>query len=646
MRSKVKNPRADESANGGQKNSRGGESANGGQIRFTEELIASVTADYNARAQARRNFEAQWQLNSNFVLGNQFCSVAPSGEIEDGERGYYWQEREVFNHLAPILETRLAKLNRVRPRMNVRPASSDDDDIKTGKLAAKILNSACARLGFDDKVGAATYWSELCGTVFYKITWDANAGRASGKGNGRGVFEGDARIDVCPPYEVFPDSLAAQGVEECQSIIHARAASVDEIELVYGVRPAVSGGGVEVVSTGGSGGLSREKRPDHVLLIERYSRPDPLRPDGELVITAGDKLLHLGPLPYVNGEDGRRDLPFVKQESLKNAGCFYGISVLERAIPIQRAFNAVKNRKHEFLNRIAMGVLAVEDGSVDADNLAEEGLCPGKVLVYRQGSPPPRLLDAGRVPSDFGNEEDRLLSEFISVSGVSEIMRSSGVPASLTSGVALQILIEQDDTRLSVTAEIIRSAVRKAAKMILRLYKQFAASPRLSRCAGEEGELEILCWKSSDITCDDVVFDTENELNSTPAAKQNMMFELLKMGLLHDENGKLSDAMRYKILDVLGYGGWGFTRDLAALHTARAEKENRYAAGEVPAALEIDDHPLHIESHTKFLLSGEAQKLKADRPAVFERVVEHVREHKRLAAAEAAAATAAGGGIS
>ena len=43
--------------------------------------------------------------------------------------------------------------------------------------------------------------------------------------------------------------------------------------------------------------------------------------------------------------------------------------MVERAIPVQRAYNAVKNRKHEFLNRIAMGVLTVEDGSVDTDNL-------------------------------------------------------------------------------------------------------------------------------------------------------------------------------------------------------------------------------------------------------------------------------------
>ena len=36
-------------------------------------------------------------------------------EIYRQEKQYYWQEREVFNHIAPIIEARLARLSRVRP---------------------------------------------------------------------------------------------------------------------------------------------------------------------------------------------------------------------------------------------------------------------------------------------------------------------------------------------------------------------------------------------------------------------------------------------------------------------------------------------------------------------------------------------------
>ena len=53
-----------------------------------------------------------------------------------------------------------------------------------------------------------------------------------------------------------------------------------------------------------------------------------------------------------------------------------------------------------------MGVITVEDGSVDTDDLAEEGLSPGKIIVYRQGTNPPSVMGTGNVPNDLTYEEE------------------------------------------------------------------------------------------------------------------------------------------------------------------------------------------------------------------------------------------------
>lgn len=45
-----------------------------------------------------------------------------------------------------------------------------------------------------------------------------------------------------------------------------------------------------------------------------------------------------------------------------------------------------------------MKILCVEDGSVDLDALEEEPLRDGKVLVYRQGSKPPFILEIPNEP--------------------------------------------------------------------------------------------------------------------------------------------------------------------------------------------------------------------------------------------------------
>lgn len=66
-------------------------------------------------------------------------------------------------------------------------------------------------------------------------------------------------------------------------------------------------------------------------------------------------------------------------------------SIVDRLIPFQRAYNAIKNKQTEYLNRLMYGNLFVEDGSIDIDALENEGLVPGKILIYRQGAQIPKI---------------------------------------------------------------------------------------------------------------------------------------------------------------------------------------------------------------------------------------------------------------
>ena len=337
-------------------------------------------------------------------------------------------------------------------------------------------------------------------------------------------------------------------------------------------------------------------------------------------------------MPFINGEDGTRDLPFVMQRSIITAGKFFGTSVIERLIPLQRSYNAVKNRKQEFLNRISMGVVAVEDGSVDVDELAEEGLSPGRILVYRQGSRPPSLINAGSVSPEFSYEEERLTNEFILISGVSEFSRTSKIGANVSSGTALQLLIEQDDARLSATAGEIRSAIKSLARHIIRLFKQFAGEARIMRVAGEDGKVETCYFNASDVSSDDVEFDTENELSYSPAQKKNAVYELIRTGLLNDENGKMDERTRAKVLEILGFGTIGNAMDVERLHSQKAQSENIGGFKESVEVDEYDDHAVHIAEHTRFLLSAESDVVRGDEKRKAH-ALEHLRAHKKAAAA-------------
>ena len=607
--------------------------------KIKNEIVKEVLDDFNRRANERKSFDLKWRLNMNFYMGNQFCTVGFGGLMEDTDREYFWQEREVFNHIAPKIDIRLSKLSRIKPKMRVLPSSNDESDIYTAKISKKILDSVSNKYSLSQKINQATKWSEICGTSFYKVYWNSNLGQVVAiEEDGRKIKTGDVDIAVCSPFEIYPDSSANENLEDCQSIIHAKVYSKEEIKEMYGVD--IDGRSINIfsldntASVGGLGlnGLGQKitevTKEDAGIVIEKYIRPSEEYPNGRLIIIAGEELVFDGELPYINGTDGKRDFPFIKQVCCDNVGSFWGVSLIDRMIPIQRAYNAVKNRKHEYLNRLTLGVLSVEDGSVDIDNLEEEGLAPGKILVYRQGANAPKYLETETLPTDFEKEEERLLNEFTTISGTTE-MGTMDTMSSTISGVALELLIDENETRLSFTTDSIKSAIKLIGKQILRLYKQYATFPRLTKIVGDNGEVEIFYFKSSDISSDDVELETEVESNDTLSQRRNMVYTLLDRGLLADDDGKISATMKNKILEMIGFGNWEDVQDLNALHIKRADKENIDMFDNIEVKVkEIDDHNLHINEHIAYMLSNSFQN-EADNTTE-EIFIKHIREHKKF----------------
>lgn len=595
-------------------------------------LAEEVTNDFLARQAERRFLERGWQLNMNFVSGNQYCDIDASGELFEEDKKYYWQTRRVFNHIAPTVDMRCSKLGRIRPALTVRAASDEEKDRHSASLASAILNSVFGDGDVDGVITDATVWSETCGTAFYKVVWDGFAGSAVGKTqDGRKLRQGDVKVSAVSPFEIYPFVLSEEKLANQPSIIHAKAVAVQEIYSMYGVK--LAGRDIEEFSLAPFSAASHSfsSRPEvkavrhgYELVIERYSRPCDDLPEGRLTVVAGGELLYDGPLPYMNGDGGERTYPFIKQTSLQLAGSFFGASVVDRLIPLQRAYNAVKNRKHEFLNRISMGTVAVEDGSVDVDEFIEDGLTPGKVVVYRQGSKPPEMLSFGSLPAGFNEEEQNILTEFAKVSGTGELSDNADGYAGVTSATGLQLIIEQDEARLENSYHQIKRAVKLIGRHILRLYRQFASDVRLLKFAGANNVLNLYYFKGSDISSDDVVLETESESNLTLAQRRAAVYEILDRGLFSDESGKLSSASKNKILELLGYKGFASSRDLGELNRARAGEENLAMKCGEAEVKSYDDHETHIAEHTAFLLT---EKLTADTET---RICAHIDMHRRL----------------
>jgi hypothetical protein len=151
-----------------------------------------------------------------------------------------------------------------------------------------------------------------------------------------------------------------------------------------------------------------------------------------------------------------------------------------------------------------------------------------------------------------------------------------------------------------------------------------------SRIIGENGNVEMFYWKGSDINSEEIAFETENEMNETLAQRRSMIFEILNAGLLNDEDGKLSNSMRSKILEQLGFGIWETSHDIKALQTNNATKENMKLIVDnvMSSPLDIDDHDIHISEHTAFMLGTEFEKAVKKNNVLLDMMLNHIREHK------------------
>lgn len=126
---------------------------------------------------------------------------------------------------------------------------------------------------------------------------------------------------------------------------------------------------------------------------------------------------------------------------------------------------------------------------------------------------------------------------------------------------------------------------------------------------GEDGKVELIRWKGSDIGECDVVYDTVAESALSRSGRQSRLLELLRLGLLNDEDGSLGVSTRHKLLAAFGYGSWETAEELRSLHEEKADGENlRMEKGENVDADEIDEHDLHIRSHVRYMLSADSTK--------------------------------------
>jgi hypothetical protein len=201
---------------------------------------------------------------------------------------------------------------------------------------------------------------------------------------------------------------------------------------------------------------------------------------------------------------------------------------------------------------------------------------------------------------------------------------SASLSASLKSGSALEILVEQENEKLLLPVERIRNSYITIAKQALRLYYYFTTGIKAVKYQDDLGKTKVCYFDKSLGFSDDVSIQSENELLYTETQKKEIILKLYESGILTDSEGKVKQTTKEKVLSLLGYKDLDPNKGVGRLQEIKAVNENLKIKTNGLEVEEIDDHEIHIYEHTRYVLSEYAELTEQEK----ERLFKHIKEHK------------------
>ena len=278
------------------------------------DIESYILSELERRRDERRDIELQWQLNANFLYGNQRCDInIRSHTVEQYSDPCDGLEKEIYNQIEPLAKTRAANLGKISYAMTVKPRTSEIDDISKAKVSTSILRYKQSTSDFSRFITSLIHWAEITGTAFVLNWWDTRAGDMVGEittleeddygqpaEKKEAVFSGDVNYGMLTPFEVFPETVYKETVEDQRSIITEQVMSVEDIYDIYGIK--VDGRAIEtyalspVEGAGGFGYVATvAKMTSHTVtdiekVITYFERPGRKFPNGRMAILIGDEL--------------------------------------------------------------------------------------------------------------------------------------------------------------------------------------------------------------------------------------------------------------------------------------------------------------------------------------------------------------------
>lgn len=537
-----------------------------------------------------------------------------------------------YNKLMPLAQNRAARLAKVPPKYDVRPESSQTEDKDAARLALDVINMVWDRERINQKRIPLIMWAQQGGFSFVKTSWDDCAGRPLGDG----TYEGDIRIDVVSPLEIFVDPLATT-LQEAQWLIQAKVRKLDYFRDRYPKGGEVKEEDAWLLSTqyelrvnalnsGGPAATSSDlQMKNSAIELSYYEKPSKKHPNGRQIVTANSILLEDKELPI--GE-----IPFAKFDDVVIGGKFYSEAIISHARPYQDYLNQLVNKRAQWTSRLLAGKYTAPYGH----GLAPEALNneSGELLTYKPNASAPNggapvQLQVPIMPQYAYEEQAHAEEAMNDLFGLNEISQGR-IPQSGMPAAGMQILLEQDATRIGIVTENHEHAWADVGRHILKFVKGFYVTARLLKKAGKGLEYTVKPFVGSDIKNNtDVYVIRGSTIPNSKVMQRQEILNAYQQGLLGDPQ---DPKLREKVLSMLEFGDvaemWqDFSIDMAQINRGLDQMQK----GGVPPVNEMDNHPLWVQEVNRFRKSDKFEKMPDNIKAIVEaNIEEHLQAFTNL----------------
>lgn len=578
------------------------------------------------RSSANRiSHEGIWMTNIAYLLGFNGITYNTFSKqfVQVNDTSIFLRQRRIHvNKILPTVQNRLARLCKNPPKFDVLPESNSSEDKDAARLSLDILNAQIERLSADQKRLMLYMWMQECGHAFVGVYWDPTLGKimADPEGNGDAEFEGDIRLDVISPFEMFPDPLA-KDMDDLQWIVRAKVRPLEYFRSQYPDNGAlVKEEGTWLLSAQyesrinsinsrgpAQGTIANVKNT--AIELAYYEKRSRKYPNGRFVVAANGVLLENKELPL--GE-----IPFAKFDDVLIGGKFYSDAIITHLRPLQDAYNTVIRMRTEWVRKLLTGKLIAPRGAqISQESFNDQS---GELAYYtivpnapNGGQPVPMPMPT--IPQYAYTEQEHLDQMFNEISGISEVSKGN-LPSASIPAIGMQLLVEQDDTRIGVVTENSEHGWAKIASLILKQVQENWVLPRKLKIAGDSGYIvkEIEGSELKDHT--DVKVVRGSTMPGSKVLKRQEILNAFQQGLLGDPN---DPEVKAKVLSWLEFGDVNAIWLDQSLDEAQIRRGiDQIEKGIIPEVSEFDNHKLWILRLNRFrkgekyeALNPEVQKL-------------------------------------